>query len=260
MEATERFFALVTDPGDDVRLDIGALCIAAHAHPGLDVDAWSVRIDDLAGACHDATFDGVVDELFGPLGFHGNVRHYDDPENSFLDSVITRRMGIPISLSVLVIEVARRLGVAVLPVAMPGHFLVRAADCRDRWCDPYHGGRRLGVDDCHALFDSVYRGTRTFDRSDLRPTPVRRVLARMLANLENGKLASDPAQLAWMCELHLAIPDVPVAECVPLLRRLARVVDPVRAARACERVADRADGDVASRLRAEARQLRSRMN
>jgi hypothetical protein len=63
-----------------------------------------------------------------------------------------------------------------------------------------------------------------------------------------------------MCELHLAIPDVPIAECVPVLRRLGRIVDPVRAARAYERVAGRAEGNVAVRLRAEARQLRSRLN
>lgn len=260
MEATERFFALVSSRGGDVRLDVGSLCIAAHAHPGLDVDEWLARIDDLAGGCREPTLDGVVTELFGAQSFHGNTEHYGDPENSFLDSVITRRCGIPISLSVLVIEVARRIGVAVLPVGMPGHFLVQAAGCRDRWCDPFHGGRGLDLDACHALFDSVYRGTRTFDRSDLEPTSGREVLARMLANLENGDLAADPAQLAWMCELHLAIPGVPISECVHLLRRLARVVDPVRAAGAYERVAGRVDGDISSRLRSEARQLRSRMN
>ncbi len=259
MESSDRFVEMVTSV-DDVRLDVGALCIAAHAHPGLVVDEWIARIDEIAGTCTDVSLDAVVAELFGRRGFHGDLEHYDDPENSFLDSVVERRCGIPISLSVLVIEVARRLGISVLPVGLPGHFLVRAAECPDHWCDPFHGGRLLTREQCHALFDTVYRGTRSFEETDLLPVSARSVLARMLANLESGELARDPVQLAWMCELHLAIPGVSVADGVQLLRRLARVVDPVRAARAYERMAEGFDDEVAKRLRSEARLLRSRMN
>ena len=81
--------------------------------PGLDVDEWMTRLDELAACCPEPTFEALRAHLFEPGGFAGNLDHYDDPENSFLDSVIVRRLGIPISLSVLMIMVGRRLGVDV---------------------------------------------------------------------------------------------------------------------------------------------------
>lgn len=220
MNATERFVALVRAEEPQVRLDVGAFCIAAHAHPALDVDAACASLDDLAAGCDDATFAAVRSHVFDRWGFRGNDEDYDDPENSFLDSVLDRRVGLPITLAVLVIEVARRVGVAVVGVGMPGHFLLREAVADDVWCDPFAGGELLDLDACRARFDAVFAGARPFDPSYLAATSSRAILARILANLEQGRLSNDPVQLTWMCELHAAIPGLSLAEQRQLTSRL----------------------------------------
>ena len=270
MGPAARFAALVDGENTDVRLDVGALCIAAHAR--LDVvsgsggfaawlDRWLAKLDELAARCATPTFEGVRALLFDLDGYRGDTERYGDPENSFLDAVIARRRGIPITLSILVIEVARRLDVDVVPVGMPGHFLVRPADDARVYCDPFHRGALLDAHGCRELFDGVFGGTRVFDPTvDLRVTPPRLVLARVLANLEQGPLARDPAQLKWMCELHLSIPDVALAERIALARRLERVTDPSSAADVYDLLARDADDPIAERLLAESRRLRARMN
>ena len=105
--------------------------------------------------------------LFVTEGFRGNADDYGDPRNSFLDAVIERRCGIPITLSVLLIEVARRHGIEVLGIGMPGHFLVREAADADRWYDPFHGGARLELLDCARLFAALHGGDPSARR---RPT------------------------------------------------------------------------------------------
>jgi regulator of sirC expression with transglutaminase-like and TPR domain len=204
-----RFAAAVSDrTTGDVRLDVAALCIAAHAHPGLDVDEWCGRLDELADGCDDPTFDGLRAYLFGHHGFRGNVDDYSDPENSFLDTVLVRRTGIPITLSLVMMEVGRRLGVDIVGVGMPGHFLVQDGARPGVWCDPFHGGRRLDLDGCRALFDRLHGGARAFHPGYLAPATSCEMLARMLTNLEHGRLATDPLALAWMCQLHLTLPNV----------------------------------------------------
>lgn len=223
MDAADRFRELVRAPGPDVRLDEAALCIAARAQPGLDVDAWCARLDELAAECSAPSFDAVLEELFVRRGFAGATDDYADPRNSFLDAVLERRRGIPISLSVVVIEVARRLGVVVHGVGMPGHFLVQAAGAEDIWCDPFAGGALLDVDGCRARFDALFRGERVLHPRDLAPTPPRAILARMLANLEQGPLGRDPRAQEWLYELHLSIPCVPAGDRAVLERKLTRV-------------------------------------
>lgn len=206
MDVTERFAEAVV--ADDVALDVAALCIAAQAHPDLDIDVARARLDQLASSCADASFEGLRVHLFATEGFRGDVDNYADPENSFLDAVLERRLGIPITLSVLMMEVGRRRGIDVRGVGMPGHFLVKDGTRGDTWCDPFHGGGLLDAADCRRLFDRVHGSIRPFHPTFLAPTPARRIVARMLANLEHGPLAADPMQLAWMCRLHLAIPDL----------------------------------------------------
>ncbi len=125
MTATDAFIALVQGPENALHLDHAALLLAAHAEPGLDVGAQLDRIDDLAARCPAPTLDGVRGLLFEDMGFSGDTEYYSDPRNSLLDQVLDRRLGIPISLSVLMMEVGRRVGVPLEGVAMPGHFLVR---------------------------------------------------------------------------------------------------------------------------------------
>src|SRR5262245_29149806 len=208
MDVTERFAQAVAAPSESIRLDVAALCIAAGAHPGLDIDRACSRLDDLAGSCPSPTFDALRRQLFGVEGFRGNTDNYTDPENSFLDSVLARRLGIPITLAVVMIEVGRRLGVDVRGVGMPGHFLVKDGSSDATWCDPFHGGVLMDVGDCQRLFALVHGGARGFHPAYLAPTAPRAIVARMLMNLEHGPLATRPEQLEWMCTLHLAIPDL----------------------------------------------------
>src|SRR4051812_47503270 len=119
MRTGDRFAEAVAGPASETRLDVAALCIAASAHPQLDVDEGCARLDDLARECPGATFDALRAYLFVALGFAGNETDYGDPENSFLDSVIEHRTGIPITLAVVMMEVGRRLGVEVRGIGMP---------------------------------------------------------------------------------------------------------------------------------------------
>lgn len=212
MDARERFAEAIGGTDADVRLDVAALCIAAHAHPGLNIDAACARLDDLAARCSDPSFDALRTQLFGVERFAGNRDDYGDPENSFLDSVLTRRVGIPITLSVVMIEVGRRLGLDVRGVGMPGHFLAQDASHPEVWCDPFHGGRLYDAEDCRALFARLHGASAPFHPSYLSPTGKHAIVARILTNLEHSRLAKDPVQLTWMCDLHLVLPNVDESE------------------------------------------------
>ena len=260
MDPRERFVAAVDLPAAQVQLDVAALCIAAHAHPGLDVDEWCARLDGLAARCPEPHFDALRELLFEREAFAGNIDHYDDPENSFLDSVIERRLGIPITLSVLMIVLGRRLGLDVQGVGMPGHFLVLDGARGDVWCDPFHHGALLDAAGCRRRFDLVYGGAMAFEPAFLAPTGPHAIVARMLANLEHGRLASDPIQRAWMCSLHLEIPGVPLEERVQLADQLAATGDVMRAAAVFEQLAGEASANVSPRFTARARALRAGMN
>jgi regulator of sirC expression with transglutaminase-like and TPR domain len=208
VDATERFAAAVAATAGEMRLDIAAFALAAHAHRGLDIDAACAALDTLAGRCPRPTFDGLRAYLFEELRFRGNRRDYGDPENSFLDSVVERRIGIPITLSVLMMEVGRRIGVPVHGVGMPGHFLVMDATRDGVWCDPFHGGVLYDSEGCRRLFARVHGNARGFSRALLAPTDSRAIVARMLANLESSRLATDPVALDWLCDLHMRLPDL----------------------------------------------------
>ena len=191
MDARERFVAAVNLPAAEVPLDVAALCIAAHAHPDLDVDEWCARLDGLAASCPGAARSMLCASSSSNVEpSRATSIDYDDPENSFLDSVVERRLGIPITLSVLMIAVGRRLGLDVRGVGMPGHFLVLDGARGDVWCDPFHHGALLDAAGCRRRFDLVYGGAMAFQPVFLAPTPPRAIVARMLANLEHGRLAT----------------------------------------------------------------------
>ena len=198
---------------------------AAQAHADLDVDVWCERLDTLAARVAQPTFEALRAMLFEDEGFTGNRTDYADPENSFLDAVITRRVGIPITLSVLTMEVGRRLGLDIRGVGMPGHFLVQEAAQKDTWCDPFHDGRCYSLDECRSLFARLHGPASKFHLEYLAPSSPHDIIARILTNLEHGRLASDPLQLAWMCDLHLALPTLNDAD----RTRMQRAARSVRA-------------------------------
>jgi regulator of sirC expression with transglutaminase-like and TPR domain len=186
------FPAYAAQPDEALDLLEGALLIAADARPGLDRSVVERRLEELAAPLRALHLAGLPpraqaralgDQLFVRAGFHGNAAGYHDPRNSFLDEVLSRRTGIPITLAVVYLEVARRAGVAARPVGFPGHFLVCLDDHAERLAiDPFQGGVVLDERGLAALLRRS--GSQlTYAPELIAPTPVRQVVARMLMNL-----------------------------------------------------------------------------
>ncbi len=163
------------------------------AYPDLDVAAYLARLDvlvELAGTAvspHDPILvqaEQLAAFLFETQEFQGNLPHYFDPRNSFLNDVLDRRLGIPITLSLLFIEIGQRLGIPAHGIGMPGHFIIAVNfGGQDYYFDPYHEGKRLTVQDCANLV----RQTTGFEfrQEWLEKTAPRSILIRMLNNLRN---------------------------------------------------------------------------
>jgi regulator of sirC expression with transglutaminase-like and TPR domain len=260
VDPTARFAELVQGPEDELALDEAALLIAAHAHPDLDIDAELRALDELAAGCPDATLEGWRRHLFVDLGFTGNVEHYYDPANSFLHEVVRRRVGLPISLSVLGIEVGRRLGLRFTGVGMPGHFLLHHEGDPSVWVDPFAGGRLLDREACEERFHLVNGASTPFLPSYLDPVGSRAILGRMLANLKAIYAArGDLEALAWVFALRLSIPGVPAMERRELAQVLGSTGRFVEAAEELEELAE-ALPTLSEALLREALALRARLN
>ena len=196
-----RFAQVVS--ASEVRLDEASLSISSALQRPLDEIEWLARLDVLAAECPTPTVDGVARYLFEDLGFTGNARAYYDWRNSCLDRVIETRVGIPISLSVLMIEVARRVGVRLVGVGMPAHFLVRTVDGPERFFDPFAGGTELDHEGARALFELVTRDQVPWRDSFLQPTFTLPIVIRMLNNLRSifqGR--SDELRLALVMQMR----------------------------------------------------------
>lgn len=260
MGVEERFAELVARPSHDVPLDEVAALVAAHVRSDTSALDALPALDDIASRCPAPTFDALRHHVFVVEGFRGDTATYTDPANSFLDLVVQRRLGIPITLAIVMIAVGRRVGVDVVPVGMPGHFLVRDPTDGGRFCDPFAGGEMLEVDECRALFARLHGGAQGFSLSMLAPTPAQAVVARVLANLEHGALGQEPRSRARLLQLHARIPGLPVAERLAVahaLRRAGRLAD---AARAFEALARDVSTDERDDLQREARRLRAMSN
>lgn len=260
-EPTARFTALLGLPEADFPLDEGAFLIAAHAHPGLNLDEWLVRLDELAGRwVSSRTPAALADALFVTEGFAGNTGDYSDPRNSLLDDVLDRRLGIPITLSILMIEVGRRIGLALHGVGMPGHFLVGVGNDPATFVDPFHAGRVLDVDGCREIFASLQGPEVPFSPAYLAPTGPRAILLRVLNNLQRSYLERSSVHAVWVTRLRLRFAELPAPErrqAATLLGSLGRFTE---AAAALESLAARLHGPDVATVEAEAQALRAREN
>lgn len=190
----QRLLDALRDERSTVTLDVAALEIASIEFPGLDVEACVQRLDTLAeqiGSQLTANATGLDfikaanEVLFEVMQFRGNDNEYYDPRNSCLNSVLMRRLGIPITLSVVYIEVARRLGRSVYGVGLPGHFIVAYEDRESRyWVDPFHSGRILTFADCSALAKETANVDLRANPAVLSAVNTRQILVRMLSNLK----------------------------------------------------------------------------
>jgi regulator of sirC expression with transglutaminase-like and TPR domain len=258
LTVTERFISLVHRPEAELALDEAALLLAAHAEPELDVTRQLRRLDALAARIREPSATGVTNLLFGELGLRGNDEDYGDPRNSFLDQVLDRGLGIPISLAVLTMEVGRRVGVTFQGVGLPGNFLLRSEGVL---LDPYRAAMPLEVDDAELLFRATHSPAVNFSPSMLAPTGPRAILGRMLANLRNSYAErGDVGALAWVARLRVAIPGLRRAERADLARLLVNVGQFAEAGAVLEQLAGSAVDEESLRLRARASLLRARLN
>ena len=208
-----RFAKLMSGDSDSLDLDEASLVMSAVLQPGLDEIEWLAALDLIAGDCPAATPEGVSRYLFDAMGFAGNKDAYYDWRNSCLDRVMETRTGIPISLSILMIEVGRRVGVKLVGVGMPAHFLVRSADDDTTFFDPFNGGRQLDRDDARALFETITRGQAPWSDSHLDPTPNRAIVIRMLNNLKSVfARRSDEVRFALVMQLRAQVSELAVLE------------------------------------------------
>jgi len=192
-QARRRFAAEAARPEAALDLTHAALLVAAEERPGLDVEhyrAWLLELGVQARARVQERLDAPVAALnhfiFNELGFAGNQTHYYDPRNSLLSYVLDERRGIPITLSLVYMELGRRAGLAVEGVALPGHFIVRARAAGDAGgvlVDPFNG-RIVDEDDCQQQLDALYSGQVPLGAEHLAAARPREILARLLRNLK----------------------------------------------------------------------------
>jgi regulator of sirC expression with transglutaminase-like and TPR domain len=187
---------LAQDPAAPLDLAEVALGLARDEYPNLDVEAC---LSEIASMAHEvrryvrgdlkARVDGLCRYLFHEMGFRGNTQEYYDPRNSYLNQVLERRTGIPISLSALAMAVGNRAGLQVVGVGLPGHFVAKAiADGKEVLFDPFHGGRKLSLSDCEHLVYQVTGQPFQASPASLRALPLGMILMRMLNNLKGTYL------------------------------------------------------------------------
>ena len=196
--AVEDFAALVALEIADEKIDLfrAALAFARGEYPDLDESPFLETIDDYAnrvrsrrGESEDAahTIASINVVLFQEEGFSGNQSEFYDPRNSYLNEVLDRKLGIPISLSVIYMEVAQRVGLPVFGVGLPGHFLLKYYDLHGNqiFIDPYVAGRLLSPAECQSRLDEVYGGQMPLQPEFLHSVSRRQILTRMLNNLSS---------------------------------------------------------------------------
>ena len=213
-ELIRRFRALTECEDEKINLAEAALLIAAAEYPELTPEPWLARLDALAERVQAgpereplANIEALNHTLFEQENFSGNEEEYDDPLNSFLNDVLERKKGIPITLSLVYTEVARRRGLPVVGVGFPGHFLVKyVAMDREILIDPFHRGAILAPADCMELLKAHFGAEAELKAEYLLASSNKQILARMLNNLKGSyfKRAIYPKVLT-MIELALAL-------------------------------------------------------
>ena len=195
-KSRQAFAALLDLPDGAIDLGHASLLIAREEYPDLDIGSYLARLDEMAGEIRRRLKgkEGAKSQiahlnrlLFEEMGFRGNREEYDDPRNSFLNDVLDRRVGIPITLSTIYLEVGKRIGCPLAGVAFPGHFLVRydgTDPLPDLLIDPFNRGQLLTEEECRARIDEMYKGQLEYRPEFLRRAQNREILERMINNLK----------------------------------------------------------------------------
>ncbi|NEQ55357.1 MAG: tetratricopeptide repeat protein [Leptolyngbya sp. SIO3F4] len=189
-QARQRFRHLIAQPS--LNLAAAALCPAQEFYPDLAPDACYQELDDIAAAIKPNVsayplkmIQAINQYLYTELGLRGNQIDYYDPDNSYLNRVLERRLGIPITLALIYLEVSQRLSFPMVGVGMPGHFLVcPTVEDMDVYVDPFNRGEVLFTPDCQKIFQRLYGANAAWSPTYLAPIPPKALLARLLNNLK----------------------------------------------------------------------------
>ncbi len=192
---------VLAEDGGRIRMDRAALDLASIHFPDLEPEPFLDRLNDLASSLGDRLrnfndgrdfVEKASSYLFGELGFHGNETNFFDPLNSCLNQVLERRTGIPITLAVMYMEIARRLHMPVFGIGLPRHFVLQFDDGNfATYIDPFHGGRSITARDCFAL-----AGAKVADPLLLQRVTPKQIAMRMLQNLHGVYLRTHDSEKA----------------------------------------------------------------
>ena len=202
-EARRRFREYATGDITNANLAHGALLIALEDNPGLDVGRYDAILDELAAGAEARCAAGeppvfrlghLHAEMFDTQGYTGESNSYYDPKNAYLNEVIDRRKGLPISLSIIFLHVAAKLGLNAAGVGLPGHFIVKVQfELNEVYVDPFHDGSTLTMGEIGALLRQVSGGNLPLASEHLRAWSGRETLIRVLGNLQGmWTRAGDP--------------------------------------------------------------------
>lgn len=193
-EAHRHFRTLLARPQGNRQLATGALLIAQEAYPQMDINAYLQRLEHISDTIKQQLgmeldprriVAAINAHLYDELNFRGNQDNYYDPRNSFLNEVLERKIGIPITLSVIYIEIGRRVGLPIVGVGLPGHFIVQYDARVDTfWIDPFYRGAILTQADCAARMQQIYGPKVAWQDAFLTPVSDHDILRRMLSNLK----------------------------------------------------------------------------
>lgn len=206
-EARRRFREFAEDEITNENLARGALLIALEDYPKIEIDMYLAELDDLAARVERRCVPGeppvfrlghLHAEMFDVDGYAGDETNYYDPRNAYLNEVIDRRLGIPITLSIVFLHLAARLRLNASGVGLPGHFIVKVQfELNEVYVDSFHGGTTLTMTEIAALLGNISAGQLRLTSEHLRAWSGRETLVRVLGNLQSmWTRAGDPRRAA----------------------------------------------------------------
>lgn len=194
-EARRRFRDFAAGEINNDNLARGALLIALEDNPSIDVAGYERALDELAQRAARRCVTGeppvfrlghLHAQLFDDEGYTGDATNYYDPRNAYLHEVIDRKNGLPITLSIIFLHVASKLGLNAAGVGLPGHYIVKVQfELNEVYVDPFHGGTTMSIAEIGALLRQITGGTATLGSDHLRAWSGRETLVRVLANLQS---------------------------------------------------------------------------
>lgn len=221
-QARQRFYSETRQPDEQINLAKAALYIAQEEYPKLDVDEYLKALDTMAAELSERlpeekypmrTIQAINSYLYEELGFAGNTSNYYDPRNSFLHQVIDRRTGIPITLSLVYLEIAKRIDFPMVGIGMPGHFIIRPNfEDSGIFVDAFNKGEVLFPEDCEERIRGIFNREVPLRPEFFQAIDKRGFLARMLGNLKMIYLQKGEAKkcLAAIERILLLFPDAPL--------------------------------------------------